>query len=64
MGSGDAATDLLEFTVADPAEARARRRRRVAILGADFVVTDWRQLNRELFTALSCSRSPCSWCSG
>lgn len=46
------AIDLLEFTVDDPAEAPRIAEAATDILSPDFVVTDWRQLNRELFTAL------------
>ena len=50
---GEAAIDLLEFTVADPQEApRIAEAVARASSAPDFVVTDWRQLNRELFTAL------------
>lgn len=49
---GEAAMDLLEFTVADPEEAPRIAEAATRILEPDFVVTDWRQLNRELFTAL------------
>jgi lipoprotein-releasing system permease protein len=49
---GEAAVDLLEFTVADPAEAPRISAAAGKILEPDFVVTDWQQLNRELFTAL------------
>lgn len=49
---GEAAVDLLEFTVADPAEAPRIADAAGKILEPDFVVTDWQQLNRELFTAL------------
>lgn len=49
---GEAAVDLLEFTVADPAEAPRIAEAAGRILEPDFVVTDWQQLNRELFTAL------------
>ena len=52
MGSRETPTDLLEFTVADPAEAPRIAAAATAILEPDFIVTDWRQLNRELFTAL------------
>lgn len=52
MGSRDTPTDLLEFTVADPAEAPRIAAAATAILEPDFIVTDWRQLNKELFTAL------------
>lgn len=51
MGS-ETAVDLLEFTVTDPAEAPRISEAATTILEPDFLVTDWRQLNRELFTAL------------
>jgi lipoprotein-releasing system permease protein len=47
-----AAIDLLEFTVSDPEEAERIADAATGILEPDYVVTDWRQLNRELFTAL------------
>lgn len=46
------AIDLLEFTVDDPGEAPRIAEAAADVLSPDFVVTDWRQLNRELFTAL------------
>jgi lipoprotein-releasing system permease protein len=49
---GEAAVDLLEFTVEDPADAPRIAEAAGRILEPDFVVTDWQQLNRELFTAL------------
>ena len=49
---GPTATDLLEFTLADPARAPQAAEEISRVLGGDFVVTDWQQLNRELFTAL------------
>jgi lipoprotein-releasing system permease protein len=49
---GETAVDLLEFTVDDPGEAPRIAEDASKILQPDFVVTDWRQLNRELFTAL------------
>jgi lipoprotein-releasing system permease protein len=49
---GETAVDLLEFTVDDPSEAARIAEAASKILQPDFVVTDWRQLNRELFTAL------------
>ena len=49
---GQTAVDLLEFTVADPEEAPRIADAASGILQPDFVVTDWRQLNRQLFTAL------------
>jgi lipoprotein-releasing system permease protein len=52
MIGGEVAVDLLEFTLKDPAAAPRTGERIAAILNPDFVVTDWQQLNRELFTAL------------
>jgi lipoprotein-releasing system permease protein len=52
MGGGDTLSDLLELTVTDPAEAPRIAEAATAVLEPDFIVTDWRQLNRELFTAL------------
>jgi len=49
---GETAVDLVEFTVADPAEAPRIAEEATRVLEPDFVVTDWQQLNRELFTAL------------
>lgn len=49
---GAASVDLLEFTVTDPDEAPRIAEAASRLLEPDFVVTDWRQLNRELFTAL------------
>jgi lipoprotein-releasing system permease protein len=49
---GEAAVTLLEFTVDDPQEAPRIAEAATKILEPDFVVTDWRQLNKELFTAL------------
>jgi lipoprotein-releasing system permease protein len=49
---GEASVDLLEFTVADPNEAPRIAAAANRLLEPDFVVTDWQQLNRELFTAL------------
>ncbi len=50
--NAEAATNLLEFTVTDPEEAPRIAEAATKVLEPDFVVTDWRQLNRELFTAL------------
>jgi lipoprotein-releasing system permease protein len=52
MIGGEVAVDLLEFTLRDPAAAPQTAERISSILAPDFVVTDWQQLNRELFTAL------------
>jgi lipoprotein-releasing system permease protein len=51
MGASQGA-DLLEVTVADPAEAPRIADAAARVLGAGYAVTDWQQLNRELFTAL------------
>ena len=48
----EVSADLLELTVTDPAEAPRIAEDATKILEPDFLVTDWRQLNRELFTAL------------
>jgi len=52
LAGGETAMDLLELTVADPEEAPRIATAAASVLEPDFVVTDWRQLNRELFTAL------------
>jgi len=49
---GKTAIDLVEFTVADPEEAPRVAAAATRILQPDYAVTDWRQMNRELFTAL------------
>ncbi|HYX26474.1 MAG TPA: ABC transporter permease [Thermoanaerobaculia bacterium] len=49
---GQASVDLLEFTVADADDAPRIAAAATKVLEPDFIVTDWRQLNRELFTAL------------
>jgi lipoprotein-releasing system permease protein len=51
MGAA-AAVDLFELTVTDPNEAPRIAEAATEILAPDYVVTDWRKLNRELFTAL------------
>ena len=51
MGASQGA-DLLEVTVADPAEAPRIADAAARVLGSGYAVTDWQQLNRELFTAL------------
>jgi lipoprotein-releasing system permease protein len=52
LTGGETAMDLLEFTVIRPEEAPRIAEAATRILEPEFVVTDWRQLNRELFTAL------------
>jgi lipoprotein-releasing system permease protein len=47
-----ARASMLEVAVADPLRTGAVSGEVEAILGDDFLVTDWRQFNRELFTAL------------
>lgn len=49
---GETAMDLLELTVTRPEEAPRIAEAATRVLEPEFVVTDWRQLNRELFTAL------------
>jgi lipoprotein-releasing system permease protein len=51
MGSSEAG-DLLELTVADPAAAPRIAAAAAHVLEPGYAVTDWQQLNRELFTAL------------
>ncbi len=49
-GSGGAT--LFEIAVAEPGRAPAIAERVERVLGADYLVTDWQRLNRELFAAL------------
>ncbi|HEX4961438.1 MAG TPA: ABC transporter permease [Thermoanaerobaculia bacterium] len=49
---GQTSPDLLELTVADADEAPRISAAAAKALQPDFIVTDWRQLNKELFTAL------------
>ncbi|HXO19571.1 MAG TPA: ABC transporter permease [Thermoanaerobaculia bacterium] len=49
---GEIASDLLEFTLADPSRAPRTGEAISKVLAPDFAVTDWQQLNHELFTAL------------
>jgi len=51
MGLGQGA-DLLELAAADPAAAPRIADAVARVLGPGYAVTDWQQLNRELFTAL------------
>jgi len=64
MGSGDTASDLIELTVADPSDAPRIAEAATAVLEPDFLVTDWRQLNRELFTALKWQQEILFWVLG
>lgn len=50
-GSGNGAA-LYELALADPGRAPAVAAAVEALLGPDYLVTDWRHLNRELFMAL------------
>jgi lipoprotein-releasing system permease protein len=45
-------SSLLEIAVSDPMRAAALTESVQSVLGDQFLVTDWRQFNRELFTAL------------
>jgi lipoprotein-releasing system permease protein len=45
-------SSLLEIAVDDPMQTAALLKSVQEILGDEFLVTDWRQFNRELFTAL------------
>jgi len=49
---GGSAVDLVELTLADPAQAPRVADSAAAVLGDRYVVTDWQHLNRELFAAL------------
>ncbi len=48
----EAGTQLYELALDDPAHAAEVAARATEVLGPEYVVTDWRQLNRELFQAL------------
>ncbi|MGH9380420.1 MAG: ABC transporter permease [Thermoanaerobaculia bacterium] len=48
----EAADELFELRLADPGDAPAVAARLREALGPAFVISDWRELNRELFTAL------------
>jgi lipoprotein-releasing system permease protein len=50
--TGGEGTELYEFTLARATEAGRVAAEAGEILGPDWFVTDWRMLNRELFTAL------------
>jgi len=51
MGT-QASTDLFELTLRDPGRAPEVAGEVGRVLGADYLVTDWQQLNHELFAAL------------
>jgi len=63
MGAA-AAADLFELTVTDPNEAPRIAEEAAAILEPDYVVTDWRKLNRELFAALEFQQEILFWVLG
>lgn len=50
--TGGEGTELYEFTLARAGEAERVAVQAAEILGPDWFVSDWRMLNRELFTAL------------
>ena len=50
--SGIGAASLVEFAAEDPGASPALAERIRAILGPDWLVNDWQELNSELFTAL------------
>lgn len=52
LAGGAGERRLYEIAVVDPAESGRIAARVQEILGEDFLVTDWRALNRELFSAL------------
>jgi lipoprotein-releasing system permease protein len=61
---GEAAYPLYEFTLEDPDRAPEVAQRVEEVLGADYLVTDWRQLNRELFAALRLQQFVLFWVLG
>jgi lipoprotein-releasing system permease protein len=52
VSGGSGSASLFEVVVEDPSEASQIAERVGEVLGPDFLVTDWRQMNRELFSAL------------
>jgi len=48
----EAAYPIYEFTLEEPQRASEVAERVETVLGPDYLVTDWRELNRELFAAL------------
>lgn len=53
LTGAEGATDLVEIALAEPGLAPQVVDRAGAVLGADYLVTDARDLNRDLFTALA-----------
>ncbi len=49
---GDAGLDLMEFKLEDPHQSTAVARRIEEILGPDWVIQQWKDLNKQLFAAL------------
>lgn len=54
---GEGATGLIEFAVADPGETGATVDAIRAVLGEGYLITDWKELNHELFTALEVQKA-------
>jgi lipoprotein-releasing system permease protein len=52
LAGGAGGSTLFEIAIADPSRAPEIARRVEKLLGADYLVTDWQRLNRELFSAL------------
>jgi lipoprotein-releasing system permease protein len=52
LGGGEVGATLFEFVVSDPTRATQVAGRLAEVLGEDYLVRDWRELNSELFTAL------------
>jgi lipoprotein-releasing system permease protein len=52
LTGGSGGSTLFEIAVAEPRAAPRIARRVEAVLGQDYLVTDWQRLNRELFAAL------------
>ncbi len=50
---GDTGINVLEVKLVDPATTDATAAKIEQLLGADFVISNWQRLNRELFTALA-----------
>jgi lipoprotein-releasing system permease protein len=53
LAGGEARVELYEVALRDPVLAAEVAPRVEEIVGAEFVVSDWRRLNRELFSALA-----------
>jgi lipoprotein-releasing system permease protein len=52
LAGGSGGSSLFEIAVTDPSQAPRIAARVEKVLGADYLVTDWQRLNRELFSAL------------